>query len=491
MKLTARLWIFLLACLSAAAWLRLDFYPDTYYGDEEIPIAVVAQMQQHHSLDTNWKLGIWRKPADRWAYSYDQYNFSSYNSTLYYLHQLFDVNSHKINPAIFNRVSSVVFQLVTLTVIFFAALNLYGAAAAISAALFFAVNPLLVVDAHYARPESFLMLVTTLAIIFHLFAWKQKKNNLLWVSASLWGMACACKFSLLPMAALAFVLALFQQNKLGKTQSRIAWLSIPVFLLGAFVLAPYLFLHPQVTLHGIQSLFQQYLGSNTSDAVHFERSDLLLPRYLLVHFGVLVWPVMFAALLNRNPSIRRLSQLMWLVSAAYIVFFSWTSFFNESNLSHLAFVWCLLFAFGLQTLCDTVFISHTRYSLAILLVLTLTPPATLVFLIHQQVYDAGYRDQLAADDARYEMILKQQCGNADVVDAFKQLAQVNSATPPQFLKLGWQARNEFEQFDELLRAHHYHAIGEFNLPLHQLPHSQLQSIHYPAAYRYYCLERDN
>jgi hypothetical protein len=488
MTLTARLWIFLVACLGAAAWLRLDFYPDTYYGDEEIPVAVVAQMEQHHSLDTNWKLGIWRKPADRWAYSYNQYNFSSYNSTLYYLHQLFGVRSHHINPATFNRVSSVIFQLATLAVIFFATLNLFGTTAAISAALFFTVNPLLVVDAHYARPESFLTLVTTLAIALHLLALKQHKNHLLLIAAFLWGIACACKFSLLPMAALAFALVLFQQHKFEQKQSRMAGLFIPAFLLGAFVLAPYLFLHPQVTLHGVLALFQQYLGGTTASPMQFTRSDLLLPKYLFIYFGVLVWPVMIAALFSADASRRRLSQLGWLVSGAYIIFFSLTSFFNESNLSHLAFVWCLLFAIGIQTLIEKFSGPASHFTPGVLLVLALAPPAVLAFLIHQQVYDASYRAGLESDAATYEAQVKTQCPGADAIEPLQQIAQLISDSPPRLLKISWMPRNEFEQMDEFLRLHHYHLAGEYLLPFHQLPHSQLQSIHYPAAYRYYCLE---
>jgi len=483
MAVTGRQWIFLLACLAFTAWLRFDFYPGTYYGDEEIPLAVVAQMEKNHSLDTNWKLGIWRQPANRWAYSYDQYNFSSYNSALYYLHRVADGVAHDVDPAVFNRVTSVIFQLITLALVFLFTQYLFGATTAVSAALFFSVNPLLVVDAHYARPESFLVLITTLAIALHLLAVKQQKNALLLIVAFLWGIACACKFSLLPMAFLALVITGFKQKHYV-----IAFISIPVFVLGAFVLAPYLFLRTDITLHGVQALVDQYLGGTSPADMHFTRSDLLLPKYLFIWFGVLTWPVMMAALFNKDDWQRRLAWLGSAVSVAYIAVFSVTSFFNESNLSHLAFAWCLLFALGIDTLLARTASPASRIAFSLLLALTLALPAFFSVLIRTEVFDAASRANLDAKAAEYEQRIGAKCPGSEAITFSQILAYIDSGNPPTLIRLGWMARNEYVVLDKQLHERNYQLIGEFRFPLYSLPHSQLQAIHFPASYRYYCLE---
>lgn len=476
----------MLVCALLAIYLRLDFYPDTYYGDEEIPIAVIKYMDTHHSLDTNWARGIWRKAGDGWAYGYDQYNFSSYNSTQYYLNQLFQIAQNNVNPAIFNRACSLAFQLLSLVVICYAIHYLSGIYGAMAAGLFFTFNPLLIVDAHYARPESFLIFITTLAIFFHLLAIKQTKTIYFLVSALLWGIACTCKFSILPMAGICSLhLFMLSLNQPGKTVNGLLW---PLcFLAGAFLLAPYMFINADKVSHGVLALFKQYFNAGSAAAVHFERSDLLLPRYLLGYFGAAFWLVIIFSLLHTDHWLRKLAWILLAISVFYISVFSWLSFFNESNLSHLAFVWCLLLAISVEA-CITRAKEKTKHiNIFFIIIVTavVATPALCSFRIKNEVYNPDAKIKLQRTiDAHEKNILETHPGSS-IIDVTKQPMALDQLL---IVRVPWTDRNELHHFTQLLADKHYALLNEIKLPLNELPHSQLQSIHFPASYRYYQLQ---
>lgn len=475
--------LLLITCVLIGAWLRFDFFPDTYYSDEEIPIAVVHYMESHDSLDTNWRKGLWRNPAHGWAFGYDQYNFSSYNSTLFYLHQLFDVRERNWNPALFNRISSVVFQLLALVLIFVGLRLLVGPLGASVASLFFAVNPLLVVDAHYGRPESFLLLIVAIAVLCQLRAHQQHKLPGFWVAAFFWGIACACKFSLLPMAGLAALHLLLVQRR---PASLGLWLLS--FTAGAFVLAPYLFLNADKVWNGVQFLFQQYFNADSASSVSFQRSDALLPKYLLAYFGLGFWLATLYALFARNPFQLCLARWLLPITLFYIAIFSLLSFFNESNLSHLAILWCLLLAVATENLMHWSQRSgiHQSLALGIFLLLTLATPALYSFRIQQQVYNPDARQLIEKQAADLEARLLADHPGARIVDPLKQAFNPGEpVTYPLLVKIPWNERNEHYAFHRQLLAQHYTLEASLPLPLGDLPHSQLQSIHFPAAYRYY------
>lgn len=479
--------LFVLTCVLLTIYLRLDFNPDTYYGDEEIPIAVIKHMEKSHSLDTNWARGIWRKAGDRWAYGYDQYNFSSYNSAQYYLNQLFQVTKNNINPVVFNRLCSVAFQVLALITLCYTINYLTGMYGAMAAGLFFAVNPLLVVDAHYARPESFLIFITTLAIFLHLLAIKQTKQNYFFASALMWGVACACKFSMLPMAGLCGLHFLILQLKTSKkTMTTLPWLAC--FLGGAFLLAPYMFINADKVIHGVQALFKQYFNAGSAGVIRFDRSDLLLPKYLLGYFGAAFWFFIVFSLLHADHFLRKLSLALLAISVFYMLVFSLLSFFNESNLSHLAFVWCLLLAISVEA-CITRAREKTKHIKIFFMIITaavIATPALCAFKIKTEVYNpvAVHKMQQAID--AHEKNILDTHPDTRIVDITKQPDILGPADNKMIiLRVPWNERNELHAFAQVLSDRHYTLLDEIKLPLSELPHSQLQSIHFPASYRYY------
>ena len=479
--------LFVVCCTLLAGYLRLDFYPDTYYGDEEIPIAVVSHMEKSQSLDTNWARGVWRKPEDRWAYGYDQYNFSSYNSTQYYLGQLFQVKKNNINPAVFNRICSVAFQTLALIIICYAINYLIGIYGAIAAGLFFVFNPLLVVDAHYARPESFLIVITTLAIVFHLLAIKKLHRNYFLLSAFMWGVAVACKFSVLPMAALCILTSLPQDTSRNKNIFNSAiWLL--GFLTGAFLLAPYAFIHADKVAHGVLVLFKQYFSADSVSDVSFHRSDLLLPKYLLGYFGAAFWVAITLSLLHTDQWLKKLAMISLAVSIFYILIFSLVSFFNESNLSHLAFVWCLLIAIAVEASLARARkkTGHIHVFFIVITIAIVATPALCSFKIRTEVYNpAGVQKNQLAIEQMENTIIFTHPGHR-MVDLSNQPALLNQAMEDHaVIKIPWMDRKEYIDIAQILASHHYELLDEILLPLHELPHSQLQSIHFPASYRYY------
>jgi hypothetical protein len=303
----------------------------------------------------------------------------------------------------------------------------------------------------------------------------------------MWGIAVACKFSMLPMAVLCALAALLQDRTQKKNIYNVSfWLLI--FLAGAFLLAPYTFLHADKVAHGVLVLFKQYFAADSVSAVSFQRSDLLLPKYLLGYFGAAFWVAITLSLLNADQWLKKLAMISLAVSIFYIVIFSLLSFFNESNLSHLAFVWCLLIAIAVEA-CVARARKKTGHILVFFIVITITilaTPALCSFKIKNEVYNPGavQKNQLAVEQKENAIILTHP--GHQMVDLSNQPALLDQAMEDHaVIKIPWMNRNEFNSIARTLADNHYELLDEIALPLHELPHSQLQAIHFPASYRYY------
>jgi 4-amino-4-deoxy-L-arabinose transferase-like glycosyltransferase len=482
-------WAMLILLLALAVWLRWDVYPKTYFADELIPHAVVQHMQDTHTLDTNWEHADWRGDFAGGFYKLQQYNFSSYHTTLFFLRSFAGfLHLDTLTDLAFYRITSLVFQLVTLMLIFLTAKQLGGYACGLLAAAFFAVMPQPVIDAHYARPESFVMLLVMMAAWLALRANTTRLLRYHLLAAGIWGVAFACKVSFAPMALLA-VLQL--QWRAVSVVNFLAWLF--AFFVGILLSAPYVVMDPVGFLHGIQLLLGQY-NDNVPPA---DWLDTVLPSarelfpYVIGFFG---WPAIFLCVVSLfiTASVLRLVvQLSWLATLVYVLIFSHATVFFERNLSHLVPLWAICFALGAMALftCANMLIGKSRYvariSVGVIVVAALFYGACMSWQIVTIVFHDS--ESLHAKISQHDADMQQKYGAQRVMS-------LNFA--PDFSKLDRLQGNVLLRMPvaqpkfrdvviELFAQHGYERVATIPMPLGQLPYNQLQVNHIPVAYEYY------
>lgn len=471
----ARSCVLLLVAL--AVWLRLDSYPKTYFADELIPRAVVQHMRDSGTLDTRWDRADWRGDYAGHFYSLPQYNFSSYHTALLpMLHLAHAAGQAAVPDLVIYRAASLLFQLGGFVLVFAMARQMLGEWGGVTALVWLALMPQAVVDAHYARPESFVMLLVALAAWL---AWQVHvtgRQRLLLPEAVVWGIACACKFSFLPMAALALLAQLWRWRR---AQAALLWSC--GFAGGIALSAPYILLDWPGFVRGVQLLLTQYAPA-TSDAGWLPSAHQLLP-YLAVFFGpvLLLLPL---SLLARLRAVRCFAALALAVSAAYLLLFARQGVFFERNLSHLLPLWAVLFAIACHALLSWPPFAG-RPAVPLLLALLLAWPLWLSWRISEdffrglpvvQEHVVAHERQLAAQFAGASVQSPSLFAGLQVIDA---IAQGDILRVPQHKLAGLQLVHNS------LQEKGFVVVDELALPLAFLPYNQLQINHFPPAYRYY------
>jgi hypothetical protein len=147
------------AVVAFGAWLRFSHIDGPFeQPDEPVATYVVAHVLSTPGFDTNWAHTQLRDEAGP-----AQYNFSSYYLTLAGLErtrQAFGLrppNEAFDARTVFFRECSAVFSVLALVGVLGIAQRIGGWGLALAAGLWVAVDPLLVQDSHYARPEAFLV----------------------------------------------------------------------------------------------------------------------------------------------------------------------------------------------------------------------------------------------------------------------------------------------------------------------------------------------
>lgn len=482
-------WAVLVLLLALSVWLRWDVYPKTYFADELIPRAVVQHMQDTHTLDTNWEHADWRGDFAGGFYKLRQYNFSSYHTTLFYLRAFAGfLHLDNLPDLAFYRITSLAFQLATLFLVFFAAKQLGGFVCGLLAAAFFAVMPQPVIDAHYARPESFVMLLVMIAVWLALRAHAARELRYHLLAAFVWGVAFACKFSFAPIA----VLALLQlQWRSVSVVNFLAWLS--TFFLGMLLSAPYAVLDPEGFLHGIHLLLTQY-NDNVSPA---DWLDAVLPSarelfpYLAGFFG---WPAIFlfvASLLVRAPVLRAVVRLSWLVTAAYLLVFSHATVFFERNLSHLLPLWAICFALGSVALFSHASMLAGRNRVAARTSAGVLVAAALFYgaFMSWQIVSIVFHDSQSfrATIARLDVDMQKKHGAQRVLplNFTPDFSKLDRLQDNVLLRMPVAEPKFREVARQLFRQRGYENVETVPMPLGQLPYNQLQVNHIPVTYEYY------
>jgi hypothetical protein len=254
----------LLFCAALRLW-PLQF--DYFHPDEEIAVGVARMVAESGSLDTNWK------NADLSVhFKLPQYNFSGYMLSAAGVEKVASAISggapHNTLRAL--RVWSALLAIAGAALTFGAARRLFGSTpAALTAALFVAVNPLLAQDGFYARPEPFVTVLTLILIMGG--PRRAPLFRRVFVAALIAGILIATKVSILALLPL-----LFAPDAEGGSAQRffpglIAYLrravkELPVRVAGAILgvaagfgaAAPFAIVNRDDYLEGLAFLMRQY-----------------------------------------------------------------------------------------------------------------------------------------------------------------------------------------------------------------------------------------
>lgn len=469
----------LLLLVLVAAGLRWDVYPKTYFADELIPRAVVVHMQASHSLDTNWANADWHGDYAGSFYKLTQYNFSSYHTLLLLCREAANLaGMGNIADLVVYRAVSLVCQLLCLLLVFFIARRLAGESAGLLAVAFFAVLPQAVVDAHYARPESFVMLLVALASWLSLEACSRRNWRYTVAEAVVWGVAFACKFSFFPVVLLACAA---QLSRFRSAVFMLAWCA--GFVAGIALSAPYILLDMQGFMHGVGLLLGQYapqVAGMTGFARLLPSAHQLIP-YLLDFFGAPVLLLIGVSFLQQGKQLRCFAFFSLGISVFYILLFARQGVFFERNLSHLLPLWAVMFALGFQLVFHFI---RQHWYFWLVLVLFLSWPLYLSIQIDRYFFNG--METVQQDVSRYEQGLQAEFSVTRIIP-FQLMGdmQKDIIGPQDVLRVPQHKLPEMVQVDTALVAAGFQRIAYIELPLSFLPYNQLQINHFPPAYSYY------
>jgi hypothetical protein len=480
--------------------LRWDTWPKTYFADELIPLAVVKHMEQTGTLDTNWANADWRGDYAGGVYDLRQYNFSSYHVVLRGIKWLAEPWVSNVSPIVFYRVCSLLFQGLAVVLLLDVMRRVAGWPQALTAGLFLTVMPQSVIDAHYARPETFVTLLVTMGMWLGYVSCHSRKWMVVdAVAALVWGVAFACKISLLPLAMVAWVFVLLR--KLPWYVAVMWWM---VFALGFALSAPAAFLDPRGFLAGAGILFIQYSPDVTSAGEAVFGSAMMLPAYLLAFFGWPCWLAMVLSLLiiKKREAVDTLNEkqrvlIVWAITGIgitlfYCLLFAYQKVFFERNLSHLMPLWALLFSLGVGEVWQLL--KNTRWMQCVLIV------AVVFFLVDRAILSQGIVNAFfggsdvvpnLVNEAEKKWLDQQQATSVLRVNPMRDAALLDTAHAGTLMQMPRYKLPVQAVIDKRVLDSGWHFIGHLELPFGDLPYNQLQINHAPVAYDYYKKIKDN
>lgn len=463
--------LLLAGLLAAVLWSRFEAQREAYHQtDENIAVAVVSHVLDAGTLDTNWA-HTQVVPEFR----YDQYNFSAYYlAAAAWLQLSGNADAPDRLPPL-RRLSAWLHAL-SIALAAWLGWRWGGPVNAALAALLSAVSPTLVQDSLYARPETFVT-VLTLCYLLLLGTRAAPTDRRLVAAGALCGVLVATKISFAPLAPLALLLrwcAPGAEPLRLRTVLAFALAGALGFVLGA----PGAMLHPVEYLHGIDVLLRQYGGGHLPHGLPL---DGALARF---GFGLeyLRHTAGSAALLGAGLGLwilprRHGRRVLWLALGLLLLlgYFLQTRAFFERNLSP---VLPLLFVLAGLLVAEVLARVRTRPSRMVLLaaltmLLSWVPAGVSHTLLRRALPGTHAQAQRAYEAtlaARGEVLVDYDHGRAGPADAGLcgrvVLREVDYGHP--YLRA---------RADQALQAQGYVLLQHLRGPFSALPASTLQTYH--------------
>jgi hypothetical protein len=355
------------AIVAGGCWLRFAYVGGPYtQPDEPIAPYVVSRVLSSHDLDTNWA----HTPLGS-DFGVAQYNFSSYYLTLSLLERIRGAaGAHPVDQGIGNRIvfyraCSAGFGTLGLALAMLLAYRIQGWGLALAAGLWIAVNPLLVQDSHYARPEAFLTLMA-LGLVWLCGPRRFAPGWRPLVAGLVFGFLVACKVTLLfwfwlPLAACFQDAGDWARCSWGARLGR-ASLAAAGALAGFAAGAPRAVADMGGYLAGLRYLRNEY-GHSIISSSHYPSAPVydFLGRYLAetVGWGIALF---FAVGLAHSIAARRWRLLLtvYLPALSLAAFLGARLVFFERNFSHAMPLYLLGAGVGLGALGDLGLIGRWR-----------------------------------------------------------------------------------------------------------------------------------
>lgn len=474
---------------AAAGAARL--YATTHFSyshpDEPIAIAVISHVFQTHEDDTDWGRTDVIKP-----FRYDQYNFSSYYLFAAYVEKLrgqATIDLEHPAGAMLKHLRNISAVLGTLCVLFSGILGwrLSGSICAVTACLLTACSTSLFQDSIYARPETFVTLLTLL-LCLALTSEKTHRGLVLTVAGFLIGILIACKITFLiyfpfPLL-LAPALLSTPDDKDPKNLHLIYWTgSLSAYflalLIGFYVGAPYAVRYPWEYLNGLEFLFKQY-----TDQGGVNSAGLL--GHLSNSTGYLTYAVGYPALLLAILGIARLAvhkdvRKCLIISGPLLtlIYFMQTATFFERNFSQALPILFIMVGFGIRSLADMIG-KRDRLRLAAatgLIITSAVVPLSVTAKAIDPALDGRYQREAEAKGRALT-----EDGNLMLFHLWRvdQVGVINGNLCGTYV---YEARNFGYNMDETLQKllrKGYRLVGKLQSPFGDYPASTLQSYLAPS-----------
>lgn len=374
------------------------------HPDEEIARAVVSKVLATGSDDTNWAhTDVSSK------FRYDQYNFSSYYLFAAYAEKLSghgdgDIK-HPISVLIVNlRHLSVELGALCILLAGILGWRVAGAVTSVTAAGLTAISVTLFQDSLYARPETFVT-VLSLMLLIVLTSQRIHRGIVLAMSGFIIGLLIACKITFILYVPFPILLApaflSTQDQGDGSNPHLIYWsASLCAYFLalgvGFYIGAPYAVHFPWEYINGVKFLFTQYENGWWPNGLHVDST-------LTERFGngltYLIYTIGYLALVLACFGIARLIKTrdarLALVLAGpmlTLLYFLQTMAFFERNFSQALPVLFVLVGLGTQSCMVHLkkWPALKQAVTAVLLGACLVTPARVVAKIFHPVLDGSY-----------------------------------------------------------------------------------------------------
>lgn len=363
--------------------------PDTIFNpDEYIPLAVSDAMRASGWLDPNWANA---ELPD--YFRYDQYNFYLYMVAAH--GAIVTGEAFGLEPMLSVRLLNLAAQLGVLPLLFGTVLKLTGSRyAGFAALLVFITLPMAVHDAVMARPESLLYLASAGLLYVSTLQSRKLLQLVLWGVMMAAGVGIKITFaSLAPLIAGAYLIG---QGFVWRKLITDAGIVIAVFVAASFILTPFMFLNPDVTLNGLDFLMNQYAGVHPPHSIL--HGNLAAYAWHNASFFLIASPFIILAS-GSGLAYGTARERFWIITlvasfAILLVYFSTRSVFFERNYAHALLPAIAAGAMGLFILSRRFTVPMSAIAFALLLLV----PANLALSVQASVHHR--EDDLARFEAR-------------------------------------------------------------------------------------------
>jgi len=426
----------IVAITLVGACIRFAFIDRDYtHPDEAIAQLVVPHLLKTGDLDTNWVHSQWHQsfdydadPGKAGQFTNDsQYNFSSYYLALGLAEAVRVMTPLRAmvpnggESVVGYRAYSALFGSLVLVGTILAARRALGPRLAICVGAWTAIDPLLIQDSHYGRPESFL---TLLAVVILCLCESRRLSP--WARGSLagflFGLAVACKVSFalwlwLPFMAGFAGLDEWRCSGWGNRISRLGLIAANM-ILGFLVGVPRVLFDFRGYLSGLADLHYVYTH-RMGPYSHLSGGRVYdyMGQYLTETMG---WGLLLLFVLGL---LQALGRSQWRVLFLYfapvvsaLVLSGSQEVFFDRNISHTIPFLLIGAGFGLAAIVEALTGAWLRVgTLAAIAVLAALVPATTTSMLVFEGFSGRYQSRMVASESRLADALNRRLVSAIVV----------------------------------------------------------------------------